>query len=128
MGFDRKYLVWALVYVVIGMCLGIYMAASHNHAEHVTHAHIMLVGFLLSFAYGIIHKLWLVQPSPTIAKVQFVLHHAAAVSMFTALFLLYGGLVPETQLEPILGISSVTVLIAALSMLYMVIKTGAVKT
>lgn len=128
MSFDSKYLVFALAYVVIGMCLGIYMAASHNHAEHVTHAHIMLVGFLLSFAYGIIHKLWLVQPSPTIAKVQFVLHHAAAVSMFTALFLLYGSLAPEEQLEPVLGISSVTVLVAALLMLYMVTKSSKAKT
>ena len=38
MGLDRKYLVWALGYAVVGMGVGIYMAASKNHAEYVAHA------------------------------------------------------------------------------------------
>ena len=45
---SRRYLVWALCYAAIGMALGIYMAASHNHGELVTHAHVLLVGFVLS--------------------------------------------------------------------------------
>lgn len=128
MSFDRKYLVWALGYVAIGMCLGIFMAASHNHAQHVTHAHILLVGFVLSLGYGIIHKLWLGHPNPIIAKIQFIVHQAAAVTMFTGLLLLYGNVLPESQLDPILGIASITVLVGALLMLYMVLKTSAVKT
>lgn len=128
MSFDRKYLVWALGYVAIGMCLGIFMAASHNHAQHVTHAHILLVGFVLSLGYGIIHKLWLGHPNPIIAKIQFIVHQAAAVTMFTGLLLLYGNVLPEPQLDPILGIASITVLVGALLMLYMVLKTNAVKT
>jgi len=126
--FDRKYLVWALGYASIGMCLGIFMAASHNHAQHVTHAHILLVGFVLSLGYGIIHKLWLGHPNPIIAKIQFIVHQAAAVTMFTGLLLLYGNVLPEPQLDPILGIASITVLVGALLMLYMVLKTSAVKT
>lgn len=126
--FDRKYLVWALGYAAIGMCLGIFMAASHNHAQHVTHAHILLVGFVLSLGYGIIHKLWLGHPNPIIARIQFIVHQAAAVTMFTGLLLLYGNILPEPQLDPILGIASITVLVGALLMLYMVLKTSAVKT
>lgn len=128
MSFDRKYLVWALGYAAIGMCLGIFMAASHNHAQHVTHAHILLVGFVLSLGYGIIHKLWLGHPNPIIARIQFIVHQAAAVTMFTGLLLLYGNVLPEPQLDPILGIASITVLVGALLMLYMVLKTSAVKT
>ena len=128
MSFDRKYLVWALGYVAVGMCLGIFMAATHNHGQLATHAHINLVGFLLSFGYGIIHKLWLGQPNPTIAGIQFIVHQAAAVTMFIGLFLLYGNFVPEAQLDPILAIASISVLVGALLMLYMVLKTNAVKT
>lgn len=128
MSFDRKYLVWALGYAAIGMCLGIFMAASHNHAQHVTHAHILLVGFVLSLGYGIIHKLWLGHTNPIIARIQFIVHQAAAVTMFTGLLLLYGNILPEPQLDPILGIASITVLVGALLMLYMVLKTSAVKT
>ena len=126
MGFDRKYLVWALAYAAIGMCLGIFMAASHNHAERVTHAHILLIGFVLSFGYGIMHKLWLGQPNPVIAQIQFILHQAGAMTISIGLFLLYGNIVPEAQLDPILGIASVTVLVGALLMVYMVLRTGAV--
>jgi len=127
-GFDRKYLVWALSYAAIGMCLGIFMAASHNHAHRVTHAHILLVGFVVSFIYGIIHKLWLGQPNPMVAKIQFVLHQAGAVTMATGLLLLYGNILPEPQLDPILGIASIAVLVGTLLMLYLVLKANAVKT
>lgn len=127
MTYDRKYLVWALGYVVIGMCLGVFMAASHDHSEHVTHAHINLVGFVLSFGYGIIHKLWLVQPNLIVARIQFIVHQAAALTMFTGLFLLYGNIVPEAQLDPILAIAAISVLAGALLMLYMVLKTRAVR-
>ena len=128
MSFDRKYLVWGMCYLVIGMCLGIFMAASHNHAQFVTHAHINLIGFVLSFGYGIIHKLWLGRPNPIIARTQFIVHQAAAVTIFIGLFLLYGNFVPDAQLDPILAIASITVLVGALLMLYMVLKTGTVRT
>jgi peptidoglycan/LPS O-acetylase OafA/YrhL len=126
--FDRKYLIWALGYIVVGMCLGIFMAASHDHGEHPTHAHINLIGFVLSLSYGIIHKLWLAHANQLIAKIQFIAHHAGAVTIFAGLFLLYGNAVPEAKLDPILAIGSITVLSAALLMFYMVLKASAVKT
>ena len=127
MSFDKKYLIWALGYIVIGMCLGIFMAASHDHGERPTHAHINLIGFVLSLSYGIIHKLWLDRVNQSIAKIQFIVHQAGAVVVFTGLFLLYGDFVPEAKLDPILAIGSITVLSGALLMFYMVLKAGTVK-
>ena len=128
MGFDRKYVVWALIYAAIGICLGIFMAASHNHGEFVTHAHILLIGFVLSFAYGIIHKLWLGQPSLIVAKTQFLVHQTAAITISVGLFLLYGNMISEQKLDPFLGVASALVLLGALLMLYMVLKVRAVRT
>ena len=128
MSFDRKYLVWALSYVAVGMGLGIFMAASHNHAQHVTHAHILLVGFVVSLIYAVIHKLWLGEKPPSLAKIQFIVHQAGAVTMFSGLFLLFGNIVPEAQLDAVLAIASITVFTAALLMIVMVLKTNAVKT
>jgi hypothetical protein len=127
MSFDKKYIIWALSYAAVGLVLGIYMAASHNHAELVTHAHILLIGFVVSFIYGIIHKLWLQRPSRALANIQFVLHQAAALTISVGLFLLYGSMLPPPTLDPILGIGSVGVLVAMLVMLYMVVKFGAEK-
>ncbi len=127
MSFDRKYLVWALSYAAAGMSLGIFMAASHNHGQHVTHAHMLLVGFVASLIYGVIHKLWLGEKTATLAKAQFIAHQAGAITMFVGLLLLYGNVVPEAQLDPILAAASITVLAGALLMLFMVLKTSTIK-
>jgi len=122
MGMDKKYLGWALAYVTAGMGLGIYMAASHNHAQHVTHAHILLVGFVVSFIYAAIHKLWLGEMASLLAKVQFIVHHAGALTLFTGLFLLYGAIVPEAKIEPVLAVASISVFTAALMMIGLVAR------
>lgn len=124
MRYDRKYLVCALTYAIAGMGLGMAMAASHNHEQHVTHAHLLLVGFVTSMMYGIIHKLWLNDVTPRIAKVQFIVHHVGAITMVIGLFLLFQQTLPEQQLSPILGMASTTVLTGMLLMMWMVIKTG----
>ena len=124
MTLDRKYLVWALGYVALGMGLGIYMAASGNHIQLVTHAHILLVGFVVSFIYAAIHKLWLGEQSTRLARVQFVTHQVGAVMMFSGLFLLFGGIVPEETIEKLLAPSTIIVFLAAIMMIVMVLRPG----
>lgn len=124
MNFDRKFLIWALGYAAVGLSLGLYMGASQNHGELVTHAHILLVGFLLSLGYAIIHRLWLDKPGRTVANTQFVVHQAGAITLSVGLFLLYGGMGPEATLSPILGVASAAVLLGTLLMLYMVVRFG----
>jgi hypothetical protein len=127
MDFDRKYLVWSLCFAALGMGLGIFMAASHNHSELATHAHILLVGFVVSFIYGMIHKLWLTNPNRALANLQFIIHQVAAVTISVGLFLVYGAFVPEDKLEPILASAAIGVLLAMLLMLYMVVRSGTAK-
>jgi len=122
MNVDRRYLMFALCYAVLGMVLGIYMAASHDHAEFITHAHILLVGFAVSFIYATIHRLWLVAPGRGIANLQFVLHQLSAATMTGGLFLMFANKVPAPTIEPILAASSIAVLLGMLLMIYMVIR------
>lgn len=122
MNIDRKFLIAALSYAVIGLLLGIYMAASHDHAHRVTHAHILLIGFVLSFVYGITYKLWTSQPSALLAKLQFGIHQLGAGVLLIGLFLLYGNHIPESTLGPIMGIASVCVLIGMVLMMVIVLK------
>jgi hypothetical protein len=125
MRLDRRYLLWALGYAVVGMGVGIYMGASANHGQLVSHAHILLVGFLISLAYALIHRLWLSQPNRTVAQVQFVLHQLSALVLVCGLLLLYGGVLPDATMGPVLGIASVGVLAGALLMIYLVLKSPA---
>ena len=122
--FDRAYLIWALSYAAAGMGLGIFMAVSKDHGQLVTHAHILLVGFVTSLIYAVIHKLWLPAPPRMLATIQFVLHQAGCLLMFSGLLLLFGRVAAEDQLSPLLGSAAVAVILGMLSMLVMVVRAG----
>jgi hypothetical protein len=123
MTLDRRFLLCGFAYAIAGMGLGIHMAASHDHALFVAHAHILLVGFVVSFIYALIHKLWLAGASARLAGFQFYLHQLAALVMSVGLVLLYAGLYPESTLGPVLGLASVGVLIAAVLMAWLVLRS-----
>lgn len=123
---DRKFLMTSLGYAILGLLLGIHMAASHNHSQLVTHAHIMLVGFVVSFAYALCHKLWLPLAQPTLAKVQFVLHQFGTLAIVVGLFVLYGKYMADAKIEPLLTAGSLAVLVAMILMKVMVIRSGKV--
>lgn len=124
MNIDRQFFVAALGYAVIGLMLGIYMAASHDHVHRVTHAHILLIGFVVSFAYSIIYKLWIIKPATLLSRIQFAIHQLGAGILLIGLFLLYGNYVPESIIGPIMGMASISVLIGMLLMIVAVLKRG----
>ncbi|UTW05306.1 TonB-dependent receptor [Amphritea atlantica] len=120
---DRKFVFTGLIYAVIGMSLGIFMAASHNHEQMVTHAHIMLAGFVVSFIYALCHKLWLGGAINTLKKVQFYVHQIGIAVLFLGLFLLYGGFIPMETIDPVLALASFFVLAGMIMMLILFIKS-----
>ncbi|WP_111641725.1 TonB-dependent receptor [Marinimicrobium alkaliphilum] len=120
---DKKYVLTALGYALLGMLLGIYMAKTANNIQHVTHAHILLIGFVVSFIYGVIYKLWLKGSFGRMGQVQYWAHQAGTLIIVVGLFLLYGGFVAESVVGPILGIGSVAVIVAMLLMKVMFIRS-----
>lgn len=122
--FDRAYLIWALSYAAGGMGLGIFMAESGNHGQLVTHAHILLVGFVTSLIYAVVHKLWLPAPPRMLATIQFILHQAGSLAMFSGLLMLFGHVATEDQLSPLLGSAALAVILGMLLMLVMVVRAG----
>lgn len=119
---DRKFVLTGLGYGILGLALGIYMAASKDHGELVTHAHIMLIGFVVSFIYGLCHKLWLHNTTSRLAVVQFYVHQAGAAVLLIGLFLLYGHFVTADRIEAVLSLGSVTVFIGLVMMKILFIR------
>ncbi len=119
---DRKYLMTSLGYGILGLILGIYMAATKNNGHMVSHAHIMLVGFVVSFIYALCFKLWLNNTDNKLAKAQFYLHQLGSLGLLTGLFLLYGGFMSLETLDPVLALSSVILLISMILMKVLLIK------
>ena len=123
----RWHVAFGLVFAVLGMVLGIYMASSHNHTQHVTHAHILLLGFVVSVLYGVVYRLWLPAASAMLSTVQTGLHQAGTVGIVAGLFLLYGGFASDTALGPVLGVSSICALLGAALILYQFLRAPAAR-
>ena len=119
---EKKYVLTALVYALVGLALGIYMAATRNHGQLVTHAHVMLLGFVVSFIYAVCLKLWIKNTSSKMVVLQFTLHQVGTLFLLVGLFLMYGQQASIDDLELLLSLSSVAVLLAALLMLVQFVK------
>lgn len=83
----------------------------------------MLVGFVVSFIYGLCHKLWLNNTVTKLAKTQFYFHQVGALGIVIGLFLLYGKFVSPETIDPFLALSAITVLIGMVLMKVLFIKS-----
>lgn len=120
---DKKFVLTGLGYAIIGLALGIFMAATKDHGHLVTHAHIMLVGFVVSFIYGLCHKLWLNNIVSTLSKAQFYIHQIGTIGIVIGLFLYYGKFVSLETIDPFLAVSSIAVFIGMILMKVLFIKS-----
>lgn len=50
------FLRFGVLFALVGMCMGIYMAASHDHTLAPVHAHINLVGWVTMFLAGLFYS------------------------------------------------------------------------
>ena len=123
---DRKYLIIGFVYAILGMALGIVMSATRNHGQMPTHAHILLVGFVMPFAYAVCYRLWAAQfVSSRLATIQFYAHQLGVLLMVVGLFSLYGGLALAELMMPLMPVAAILVLIAAVLMLVQIVRAPA---
>ena len=120
---DKKFVLTSLGYAILGMALGIFMAASKNHGQSITHAHIMLIGFVISFIYALCHKLWLNNSTSKLAITQYYVHQVGTLIVVTGLFLYYGKFVSLEAIDPVLAISSITVFVGMVMMKVLFIKS-----
>ena len=119
---DRKFIMTAFGYAILGLILGIFMAASKDHGQFVTHAHIMLLGFVVSFIYALCHKLWLNNITSTLAVTQYYIHLVATFALFVGLFLGYGGFVGFEALDKFLAAASIAAFIGFILMFVLIVK------
>ena len=121
MKLERIHLVLGLIWFLAGMILGEQMGRSMDHGQLPTHAHIMLVGGVLSVLWAIIYRVFGLSKG-ILSKIQLVFHHGGATIMIVALYMLYGNIAPIEQIGPVLGFSGLLLMLSVVLMLYLVIK------
>jgi cbb3-type cytochrome oxidase subunit 1 len=102
-GVARNFFTLAIVYAVVGMALGLSMAASHDHSQMPTHAHIMVLGWVMSSVFAFFYQLVPAARASRLAPVHFWLTAASGVVFMAGLYMLMGG---NTSIEPLVAVSS----------------------
>ena len=110
-GAARTFFILALCYAVAGMVLGIYMAASHDHTEMPTHAHIMVAGWLMSSVFAFFYHLFPEIGARPLARAHFWVQGVSGVVLVVSLFFLLQG---NEAIEPVTALASVGFLVGML--------------
>ena len=118
-GVARNFFTLAIIYALVGMTLGLSMAMSHDHSQLPTHAHIMVLGWLMSAVFAIFYHLVPAAQASRLATVHFWLAAISSLGMFVGLFVLYGG---NPAIEPVLGVSAMAYFVATVLFAFIALR------
>lgn len=102
-GIGKAFFAAALIYGALGITLGIYMAASKNHGQLATHAHILVIGWVSFAIFGLFYAAYERTVPRLLARLHFWLAQLSLAGLAAGLWLLFAG---QTQYEPVAAISS----------------------
>jgi len=77
--FDLQFLVLAALSLIVGVSLGIFMAASHDHQLMPVHAHLNLVGWVSLALFGLVYRAYPELGQRRLAKLHILLAGSATV-------------------------------------------------
>ena len=100
----------AVVYGALGVLLGTIMGATEDHSQLVTHAHMLLIGWVSFAIFGFFYHLFPGRASSVLARVHFGLAQISYLVLIAALFLIFSGN-PGVG-APIAGVASVAYLLS----------------
>ena len=109
---DAWFLRIAVLYAIAGMVLGIVMAASQDHAQMPTHAHVNLLGWASMALYAVVYRVWPEAARSRLAWWQFWLANAGTLVLVIGV----GGIMQgyPQSFEPLASIGSLLSLVAML--------------
>ena len=110
---------WATLYFILGVALGIYMSITSDFVVRPVHAHVNLLGWVSLSVAALIYKAYPAAAASKLARGHFWI---SIVAMPVLLAMLYAYLRGNTAIEPVLGIASISILVAVLLLAVNVFK------
>lgn len=96
----------AVLYLIAGVGLGLFMAASHDHSMFPVHAHLNLLGWVSMALFGCFYRLWPEAAGSRLAKVHFWVYVPSHFIQMVLLAALFRG---NAAVEPALAVVSTLV-------------------
>ena len=116
----RRWFLAAVTYFVIGISLGVYMGASHNHGMFPVHAHINLLGWASMGLTGLLYRSFPAAAESRLAMWHFWLYQIGVLVTLLAIAALYSG---NDGADPVAGVGSVVVLVSVLIFWWTIFST-----
>ncbi len=101
----------AIVFLIIGIGIGIHMSISKTHDVIGAHAHINLLGWVTSAIFGGYYALNPVKAARSLAMIHYVVFTAGVAVMGASLYLLLKG---NLAIEPVVAASSIVTAVGVL--------------
>ena len=93
----------AILFLIVGICVGLHMAIGGNHGFIGAHAHVNLLGWVTSALFGTYLTLNPVKAEGLLPRIQYGVYVLGVIGMGISLYLLLGG---NTAMEPAVAVSS----------------------
>ncbi|SMQ70621.1 hypothetical protein SAMN06295905_1905 [Devosia lucknowensis] len=101
----------AILFLIAGICIGIYMSMSENHAVVGAHAHINLLGWVTSALFGTYLALNPGKASGLLPRLQYFIYVVGVTVMGASLYLMLDG---NTALVPVVAGASIVTFVGVL--------------
>ena len=105
---SERFVKIALVYLVLGASLGIYMGISQDFALMPVHAHILLAGWLTLAMAGVLYRLYPAAAGTRLALAHFWLHNLGLPVFMVGLGLMLSG---RATMPPVIGSGAIALLV-----------------
>jgi hypothetical protein len=124
MNISRNFLVLGTSFLLIGLLIGMYMGGSGDHSLAASHAHINLIGFVLSSIFALTYRAFPAMTDGRLPIIHFWTHAIGAIGLNVLLFLLLSGKITEAAMAPWAPITEVLITIGVLIFAWNVIKNA----
>ena len=124
MNVSRNFMLLGTAFLIIGLVIGMYMGGSGDHSLAASHAHINLLGFVLSVLFALTYRAYPVMTEGRLAGIHFWLHLAGAILLNLMLFLMLAQVISEAAMVPLAPISELLVLLGVLAFSWNVLKNA----
>lgn len=101
---DRLFVLTGLIFLLVGMALGLKMSATQDFAMHGLHAHLNLLGFVLMTLFGLCYRSWPKMQEGSLATVHYLLHTVSVGVALTLLYFLLSNYDLAPKIAPVMNI------------------------
>ncbi|MGF6255252.1 hypothetical protein [Ensifer sp. LBL] len=107
----QLYFKTAIIFLIIGLCMGLHMAISQDHAATPAHAHTNLLGWVTMAIFGIYYALNPAKAERRLALVQYYVYTSGVAVLVPSLYLMTTG---RPEIEPIVAVASIVAFLGVL--------------